>query len=130
GRLHLVQPDRPGRLADRARRGRRDDRPGRAVRPQPRSARRRPGVHAIDRHAPRRAGIPPVRRVEGAAGMRPGILSAHGYDPGPTQRPVLAGASAGVLATIPAIALLYAFGSLKVEAAILGRSELATLAVG
>jgi len=62
--------------------------------------------------------------------MRPGILSAHGYDPGPTQRPVLAGAIAGVLATIPAIALLYAFGSLKIEAAILGRSELATVAGG
>jgi hypothetical protein len=38
------------------------------------------------------------------------FLSAHGYDPGPTQRPLLAGAIAGLLATAPAIALLYALG--------------------
>lgn len=62
--------------------------------------------------------------------MRPGILSAHGYDPGPTQRPLLAGALSGVLATIPAIALLYAFGSLQIEAQILGRSEYVTVAAG
>ena len=39
------------------------------------------------------------------------FLSAHGYDPGPTQRPLLAGALSGVIATIPAIAILYLFGS-------------------
>lgn len=59
-----------------------------------------------------------------------GFLSAHGYDPGPTQRPLLAGAISGVLATIPAIAILYVFGSLRAEARILGVSELATVAAG
>lgn len=59
-----------------------------------------------------------------------GFLSAHGYDPGPTQRPVIAGAISGVVATVPAIAILHAFGSLRVEARILGLSELATVAAG
>lgn len=59
-----------------------------------------------------------------------GFPTAHGYDPGPTQRPLLGGAISGVLATIPAIALLYAFGSLKAEAEILGISELATVGLG
>ena len=59
-----------------------------------------------------------------------GFLSAHGYDPGPTQRPLLAGAISGVLATIPAIAILYALGSLRVEAGILGISQIMTVAVG
>jgi len=59
-----------------------------------------------------------------------GFLSAHGYDPGPTQRPFLAGAISGIVATIPAIAILQAFGSLRVEAKILGISEFATLAAG
>jgi hypothetical protein len=59
-----------------------------------------------------------------------GFLSAHGYDPGPTQRPLLAGAISGVVATIPAIAILIAFGSLEVEASILGVSELMAVAVG
>ena len=59
-----------------------------------------------------------------------GFLSAHGYDPGPTQRPLLAGAISGVLATVPAIAILYGFGSLSVEAKILGLSEFMTVAAG
>jgi hypothetical protein len=59
-----------------------------------------------------------------------GFPTAHGYDPGPTQRPLLAGAISGVLATIPAIALLHAFGSLRGEAQILGLSELATIGLG
>ena len=58
------------------------------------------------------------------------FLSAHGYDPGPTQRPLLAGAISGVLGTVPAIATLYAFGALKVEARIVGLSEWATVAAG
>ena len=58
------------------------------------------------------------------------FLSAHGYDPGPTQRPLLAGMISGVLATVPATAILYAFGSLRVEARILGLSELITIAIG
>jgi hypothetical protein len=59
-----------------------------------------------------------------------GLSAAHGDDPGPTQRPLLAGAVSGVLATIPAIAFLYAFGSLAVEARILGLSSLLTIGVG
>ena len=58
------------------------------------------------------------------------FLSAHGYDPGPTQRPLLAGLIAGLLATGPAILLLQAFGSLGVEARILGVSTTATLVAG
>lgn len=60
----------------------------------------------------------------------PSFLGAHGYDPGPTQRPILAGAITGLLATAPAVGLLTAFGSLEVEARILGTSVVATLAVG
>jgi predicted secreted protein len=60
----------------------------------------------------------------------PSFLGAHGYDPGPTQRPIAAGAITGLLATAPAIALLQAFGSLEVEARILGTSIAATLAAG
>ena len=59
-----------------------------------------------------------------------GFLSAHGYDPGPTQRPLLAGAISGVVATAPAIAILHAFGSLRVEASILGMSEVMTVVAG
>lgn len=58
------------------------------------------------------------------------FLGAHGYNPGPTQRPLLAGAISGVLATGPAVAILYAFGSLRVEAGILGLSQLMTIGVG
>ncbi len=58
------------------------------------------------------------------------FLSAHGYDPGPSQRPLLSGAISGVLATIPAIGVLVWFGSLKVEAEILGFSTLITLCLG
>ena len=71
-----------------------------------------------------------MRSAEERAGLMPGFLSAHGYDPGPTQRPLLAGAISGVLATIPAVATLHAFSSLKVEAGILGLSEFATIGFG
>ena len=50
----------------------------------------------------------------------PGFLDAHGYDPGPSQRPLIAGGISGLLATVPAIAILVAAGSLKVEAEVLG----------
>ncbi|HET9812844.1 MAG TPA: hypothetical protein VFP57_04190 [Sphingomicrobium sp.] len=60
----------------------------------------------------------------------PTFLGAHGFDPGPTQRPLLAGAISGVIATVPAIAILHLSGSLEVEAAILGVSRLATIAGG
>ena len=59
-----------------------------------------------------------------------GLLGAHGYDPGATQRPLLAGAISGLLATAPAIALLHSFGSLEVEARILGIGTTATLLAG
>lgn len=58
------------------------------------------------------------------------FLSVHGYDPGPSQRPLLSGALSGVLGTIPAIPILLVFGSLRVEAAILGFSTVPTLGVG
>jgi hypothetical protein len=60
----------------------------------------------------------------------PGFLSAHGYEPGPTQRPLLAGSISGVIATVPAIAILILFGALHVEARILGLSKPATVASG
>jgi hypothetical protein len=60
----------------------------------------------------------------------PGFLGAHGYDPGPTQRPLAAGALSGVIATIPAVAILNAFGSLSIEARILGLTPLVTIAAG
>ena len=59
-----------------------------------------------------------------------GFLGAHGYEPGPTQRPLIAGAISGFFATIPAVFLLVALGSLKVEAAILQLSQAKTVAVG
>ena len=58
------------------------------------------------------------------------FLSVQGYDPGPSQRPLLSGAISGALASIPAIPILVGFGSLRVEAAILGLSGLLTLAIG
>ena len=58
------------------------------------------------------------------------FLGAHGYDPGPTQRPLLAGAISGLLATIPAVAILHAFGSLEVEGWILGLPPLKTVGLG
>jgi hypothetical protein len=59
-----------------------------------------------------------------------GFSSAHGYSTGPTQRPLLAGALSGVVGTAPAVAILYAFGSLRAEAQILGISEVMTVVLG
>ena len=59
-----------------------------------------------------------------------GFLNAHGYDPGPSQRPLLAGAISGIVGTIPALAVLIAFGSLNVEAEILHMSAAATFGAG
>lgn len=59
-----------------------------------------------------------------------GFLSAHGYNPGPTQRPLTAGAISGIAAALPAVAVLWLFGSLKIEARILSLSLWATLALG
>ena len=58
------------------------------------------------------------------------FLSVQGYDPGPSQRPLLSGAISGALAAIPAVPILIGFGSLRVEAEILGLSPLLTLAIG
>jgi hypothetical protein len=58
------------------------------------------------------------------------FLSAHGYAPGPTQRPLLAGAVSGLIATLPAVGLLDLFGTLAVEARILNLSIFETLAAG
>lgn len=58
------------------------------------------------------------------------FLSAHGYDPGPSQRPMLAGAISGLAATVPAVALLSVSGALAVEAQILGLPVLAIVAAG
>ena len=69
--------------------------------------------------------------VEGAALLMASFfLAAHGYDPGRTQRPLLSGALAGLLGTAPAIPLLLWFGSLEVQARILGISIVATLIAG
>jgi len=59
-----------------------------------------------------------------------GFLAAHGYDPGPTQRPFTAGAIAGLLATPPAILLLHLLRSLAVEARILGLPVILTIVAG
>jgi hypothetical protein len=59
-----------------------------------------------------------------------GFLAAHGYEPGPTQRPLTAGAIGGMIATGPALALLHATGSLAAEARIVGLPVVATVAVG
>jgi hypothetical protein len=58
------------------------------------------------------------------------FLAAHGYDPGPTQRPTLAGTMAGIAATAAAIPLLWQFGSLDVEARILGLTQATTILAG
>ena len=43
-----------------------------------------------------------------------GFLSAHGFDPGPTQRPALAGTATSVIAVLPAAVLFVAAGSFGV----------------
>jgi hypothetical protein len=58
------------------------------------------------------------------------FLAAHGYDPGPTQRPKTAGAICGIFAAVPAVAVLWWFGSLRVEAQILSLSLALTLILG
>ena len=58
------------------------------------------------------------------------FLGVHGYSPGPTQRPLTAGAISGLIATVPGIGILCAFGSLRIEASILHMSIWTTLAIG
>src|SRR4051812_32049264 len=129
-RLHLVQRDRSNRLGPRDRGITGNHLSSGLVRPEPRPASGWPVIQASDRHAPRQSGVPRLREHSGAAQLMPSFLSAHGYDPGPTQRPLLAGGISGVLATAPAIAILYGFGALTVEARILGLSEWGTVAAG
>jgi hypothetical protein len=50
------------------------------------------------------------------------LLQAHGLDAGPTQRPLLAGALGGVIATVPALAALVVFQSLSEPARAAGTS--------
>jgi hypothetical protein len=50
------------------------------------------------------------------------LLQAHGLDAGPTQRPLLAGASGGVIATAPALVVLVVFQSLNEPARAAGTS--------
>jgi hypothetical protein len=45
-----------------------------------------------------------------------GFIRAHGSDPGPTERPLLAGAVVGLLATLPAGLAFVGFGSFAVAA--------------
>jgi hypothetical protein len=58
------------------------------------------------------------------------FLSAHGHDPGPTQRPVLAGLFGGALGSVPAAVLLWASGSLGIESSLLHVSQSSTLVIG
>src|SRR5688500_4971624 len=58
------------------------------------------------------------------------FLSAHGLSPGPTQRPVLAGSISGLIATLPALVVLFESGSIEVEARILGLSVALTIVLG
>jgi hypothetical protein len=44
------------------------------------------------------------------------FLRAHGFDPGPLQRPLLTGAITGFVASLPAIAVLIIFPSFRVVA--------------
>ncbi|MBO1905867.1 hypothetical protein KHP60_12950 [Microvirga sp. 3-52] len=53
------------------------------------------------------------------------MLQAHGLDAGPTQRPRLAGAIAGVLAAVPALAVLVGFQALDAPAQAIGTSVFA-----
>lgn len=53
------------------------------------------------------------------------MLQAHGLDAGPTQRPLLTGAIAGVIAAAPALAVLAGFQALDAPARATGTSDLA-----
>ena len=56
------------------------------------------------------------------------MLQAHGLNSGPTQRPLLAGTSAGLAAAVPTLAVMFLFGSLHAPAHALGTSPLAVAA--
>src|SRR6185369_10314672 len=102
----------------------------RSFRPQSRRPHGWPRLQEPDRHASRPARVPGLQGAEGAGWLMATFLGAHGYTPGPTQRPLLAGIMTGVVATVPAIAILYLFPSLRVEARILRLTEAMTVSAG
>ena len=53
------------------------------------------------------------------------MLQAHGLDAGPTERPLLTGAIAGTIATIPALVVLIGFQALDEPARAIGASAFA-----
>lgn len=55
------------------------------------------------------------------------FLQAHGHDPGPTQRPVLAGAVVGLMAEIPTAVVLWYTGTLSSLAQVTHVSQTAVL---
>ena len=58
------------------------------------------------------------------------FLRAHGFDPGPLQRPLLAGTLTGLVASLPAIAVLMIFPSFEVVAdQVIGLSWALTAAI-
>ena len=110
--LHLVLAHRSGRLGHRAAGAARQRQSGRPVRSQPRSANGRPRLPAPraplrsrSRRGPIHRGGAGRSRRKSQHGKRGGsmlrMLQAHGLDAGPTQRPLLAGAIAGVLGSGP-----------------------------
>ena len=54
-----------------------------------------------------------------------GMVRAHGLDPGPTQRPLAAGAISGLLAALPAVAVLDGFDWLGALSGLTGLSRAA-----
>ena len=57
------------------------------------------------------------------------MVRAHGLDPGPTQRPLTVGALAGLVAALPAMAVLDGFGWLEALAHSIGGDAIGSLAV-
>jgi hypothetical protein len=57
------------------------------------------------------------------------FMRAHGYLPGPTQRPVLAGVLTGTAAVVPALFTAWQFGAIASVAARLTASQLLIAAV-
>jgi hypothetical protein len=58
------------------------------------------------------------------------LLRAHGFDPGPAQRPMLAGGLTALISAMPAAAVFVAFGSFRVAAdEVMGRSRPVTAAI-
>lgn len=58
------------------------------------------------------------------------FLRAHGFDPGPLQRPLLAGAMTGFVASLPAMAVLIIFPSFDVVAnQVMGLSRVLTATI-